>query len=1445
MKPDDRKTEISPSPRKIRRPLQRLARWGLSLVAALTALLLAGYLLLQLPSVQAKIRRLAVGAVERNLAVQMELDRISGNLLQNLILHDVRLYRDGRRWLAAERIAIRYRLLPLLRRSLHIRHLHGERLNLRLTRDASGQWDLPAPDKSTPSPSSAAKPIALRIDRFTLADSQLRLAPGNRQPVSIRNLDLEGGLKTGATVQLNLRRAGFWLHPAAISVNNLHGLLRYDPEERRLEVSRAALETSASRAVFDGTYRAGEEEPYLDAQLRFDALSLAELDRLLPGPSLQDRALRGAIRLTGTPAALHHQIRLEMKSLHFTAEGRTMISADLGWQLETRGSLEDFDPGDLPLSNPVPVGGRLSAEYSLKAQDLLNPTRRAQLSLNLLPSRIGAVMLQAGGLSMALEGDTLRVRHGSIQASPGALQFRGRIANLSGKPDLNAEIAVRSMRLEQIPLPVQVSGTLNADLFLEAALTAAKFTHPASWRGRAALQGHPSTLEGLNLRDARVQANWNQGVLVVDSLRLHADAAEVALSGRVDSRIAAWEMQGDVAVTDLQRLRPLLTRFAPVPGPLAVPAGRVQTSGSARGRGRKLESTLTLQANLEATQPVWPAQWAPSGTLNFSGALDFHHDGHKWSDPSGWSGQLEMQIDSPSRLWDAEIRKSSLRASWDGRVLQIPQLEIDTAVGTASLHGEADPQARTADVSGRIEIAQFARLRPIWQRLAPQAYRQLSAGSLRVEGSGAVDGGALEVTADLLGRDLSLQGVSAASVKLKTRWKGRTDDFKSSISGRVERISARDLRLAELNIAAEGTHRLLALDLQATTENEGTLRLSGQAEGWLGPQTGIRIETLAVRNPPAPLQPWLTEIHNPGPLVFRVSEDALEIDAMTLALDGAELRLTGGLRRSGNQRLGVTLQRFPLRNLFEGSGVETGVEGRLGLEARISGTWDDPEMTTALTASIDPNAGGLPTAVDARLVYRRDGLRVEGRGRRDGTLLFEAVGGVALEVRLVPFEIRPLPGTLDVTLTSDGLALALLPLPGFDSVDVNGFVDLELHAAGDLWDPDLAGSLALKNGSLRMPAAGLSYEEFSARLRLEPDRIQMERLVLRGDREGSLTASGTIGLLGWQPSEFDLEVAGENLRVGYRDVAWARMDADLRCTGSRERPVLTGRLAVMEGQVDLDRLATGRPSEIEVIGAPAPETRRLVYTDEKKEHGVLHSLEADVLVEIQKDTWLKGQGVNAEITGNLELQKPSEKPFRLFGSLAAVRGTYKFQGRVFRITAGTVSFTGLPEPNPELDIEAKTEVRRVAILLNISGRADNLRLSLRSDPDMQQSDILSYLVFGRPSSELRWQQSASVENAALGMTGNLAAAEFERIFEDALHLDMLTFEFSDEDFAQSTVTVGKYVTRDIFVSYRRGIATQGFGQVEVQYQISRNFTLQTQLGEEKTSGVDLIWELDF
>lgn len=141
---------------------------------------------------------------------------------------------------------------------------------------------------------------------------------------------------------------------------------------------------------------------------------------------------------------------------------------------------------------------------------------------------------------------------------------------------------------------------------------------------------------------------------------------------------------------------------------------------------------------------------------------------------------------------------------------------------------------------------------------------------------------------------------------------------------------------------------------------------------------------------------------------------------------------------------------------------------------------------------------------------------------------------------------------------------------------------------------------------------------------------------------------------------------------------------------------------------------------------------------------------------------------------NVEVYTPSESDplrvtvdrvghrFALEGVIHADRGDYAFAGREFKLTAGSVTF--LPEqPDPMIQLSARHEVPRrtreaLVVLVSVGGTLAEPKVSLSSNvqPPIAESDLLSYLAFGRESSSLLTSEGSGVIGDALGGLGILA-----------------------------------------------------------------------------------------
>lgn len=138
--------------------------------------------------------------------------------------------------------------------------------------------------------------------------------------------------------------------------------------------------------------------------------------------------------------------------------------------------------------------------------------------------------------------------------------------------------------------------------------------------------------------------------------------------------------------------------------------------------------------------------------------------------------------------------------------------------------------------------------------------------------------------------------------------------------------------------------------------------------------------------------------------------------------------------------------------------------------------------------------------------------------------------------------------------------------------DVSGELQLELAVTGTSADPSFSGTVNVTNGAFVVAATGARYDSGLAFLRLDRDRLTVDRFHLEDRNRQPLDVSGSLGVRALQIGDLEIDVKAnrfEVLRNGF-----GRIDADvaLNVRGQIDRPRITGRVSVVDGEVSVDTI---------------------------------------------------------------------------------------------------------------------------------------------------------------------------------------------------------------------------------------------------------------------------------
>jgi translocation and assembly module TamB len=373
------------------------------------------------------------------------------------------------------------------------------------------------------------------------------------------------------------------------------------------------------------------------------------------------------------------------------------------------------------------------------------------------------------------------------------------------------------------------------------------------------------------------------------------------------------------------------------------------------------------------------------------------------------------------------------------------------------------------------------------------------------------------------------------------------------------------------------------------------------------------------------------------------------------------------------------------------------------------------------------------------------------------------------------------------------------------------------------------------------------------RIVLAGDRIDIQELRV-GSQSGPLEVQGWVQLAGVTLQQVDVTVRAREFTAMNTPAIQAVTSMDLAVRGSLQAMTATGTVTVPRLRVQVNKVpGTGpkvvQPWELTVEAVYGPGPQAVTGGDEGTAKSMqidvpLPFLRADIRVDIPRHAWVQGPGTAIELSGDLHITKELEQAFVLSGGITIVRGFASGFGKRFVIKQGQVIFTGSPDINPQLDITVNHTVSNYLVEIHVGGRARKPEITFSSTPELPQTDILSLLIVGKTMDRLTSSEQQDFSSQLGGAAGSIVAGQLQEVLGGALGLDTLTIGVG-EGSGGGSVSIGQYVTQDIFLSYEVGIDKGGGNRVGVEYSLTPQLKLKGSTSDNGASAVDFLWRRDY
>lgn len=872
---------------------------------------------------------------------------------------------------------------------------------------------------------------------------------------------------------------------------------------------------------------------------------------------------------------------------------------------------------------------------------------------------------------------------------------------------------------------------------------------------------------------------------------------------------------------------------------LKTPYGKLAGSGSLTGiMSAEKDNQIQFTADIKEFNPenlIKNSQF----TGNINGTVRSSIFIPKTFAKKGMTADIVCRI-NPSRLKNIDISSVDINASLLDEKIILKRFDMESSLGTAAVTGTASIKDETCRLKAAATLPDIKLIKSFIPGMAED---ETLAGSVSVTAD--IDGSwkGPDVTAVVNAEKVIFKDVSADFLTADGHWIGDFKEFNFSGKCKMKNVRINSLQIPVLNCKTTITPDVIHADFDLVGEQKEQLVLSGNVSNWMAPVKAVSIEKMKLVSFDQP------PLVNREPIKLSISQDRILIDSMHLDSGNASLVLKGevGLMPPEDVSATLVVRDFDINRISGFFKKGEKFQGLLSLNAQLSGFLDDPVIK--VDASLKDGAFDTFSVSDATAMikYADSKMRVAASAYRQNEKLLDVNGTALLDLSLHPFEFVPKPDGLDLTMDLDKVDISWISdIINDPEYDISGILDATASVSGDFFQPQVKGRMQLSDGALDLKKQKLIYETLNADIRFEKETITIDDLNIKGDKEGSLHLSGVMTHDNFKPQTFNIRVVGDQFYIPFHSGVDARINPDITLSGAWEAPVLTGEIKVVEGRVNLERFFEKKLSEIKII-APESAKNGVLQIPEKEPEPLefVDPLTADVAVIIPNDFWFKGKDEFIEIKGKVQLKKDPHKPFVVYGSVFPVRGTYRFRGRLFQVKQGELIFAGQEDINPSLNIEAVAAIDDVKIIIRLTGTFEQLNLVLDSEPLLDQSAIISYLVFGRAPDDLSAKESFQAEEAALSFTGQIAADKLRDLVGESLGIDYLNISAGSGALRHGSLTMGKYVLPRVFVTFRQGFDETVTQKVEVTYEINKNFDLETQIDSEQTSALDIIWKYEY
>lgn len=395
---------------------------------------------------------------------------------------------------------------------------------------------------------------------------------------------------------------------------------------------------------------------------------------------------------------------------------------------------------------------------------------------------------------------------------------------------------------------------------------------------------------------------------------------------------------------------------------------------------------------------------------------------------------------------------------------------------------------------------------------------------------------------------------------------------------------------------------------------------------------------------------------------------------------------------------------------------------------------------------------------------------------------------------------------------------------------------------------DFTGKFLLNQFSANIQEAPNIFKEANLELFLKPNHIEITRFNITQSK-GSLDLSGNAfsdNLMSWHNPQWNVKMQMQKWETKALDFASLQSGSKINMHGNLHQHHIKGHIEIDDFKLNPQNLPissslAARDPNIEMVQniKSWEEYDTETQTEKEKVPDALKNARIQIEVKLNRNNWIRDDMFQGELVGKLMIQKDfQQESLHPVGTIHLQRAVLKFQGNRFNMEKGDLNWQGDLIPAINFTFITKVDPYEIKLILR-EDQADQVKPQFSSQPWLDNSDIISVLLMGRPL------HSESEDSGNDSFAQDLAVSQGVSQLSKEMGLGNMGIDIDNVSSKGGTVRVGRYLHPRVYVAIAKTIGIEESNELSLEYLILKNLKFKVTQETQVPMGFDVEWSKDY